>query len=435
MAHGRRGGTFFGWWVVLGTLAVTFVGAGIGFYCMGVFLDPLVKTHGWSKSEVSYAITLFFLTGGVLGVVVGRAVDTRGPRPVLLLGAAVMAASLFVLGHISALWQLYAVYAVMAVGYSCLSSITVSAVVARWFITRRARALSLTMTGTSLGGMLLVPLTTTVIADRGFAVATAGLALLSLCLVVPVAMLVIRHDPAEMELLPDGATAEVECGGAAARETVLPASQTRVWTRTEAMHTRAFWMITVAFALVLVGQTAYLVHQLSFLRTVIGTDKAALAVSATAGGSIAGRLFLGSFADRLDKRMLSIGCVLLQSASLVLIARSSSTILLYAGTLGIGLTMGNIYMMQSLLVGECFGLASFGTVFGLVSVLAQIGSAVGPTIAGTLFDATGSYRLSFIILSTGGLIAAALIVFARPASHHEALPVASPVLLHVPKRS
>ncbi len=415
MGQAQRARVFYGWWVALGTCAVSFVGAGIGFYCLGVFIDPLVKAHGWSKSEVSYAITLFFITGGVLGIVIGRVVDQRGPRFVLIFGAVEMAVCLFLLGHITALWQLYAVYAAMALGYGCLSNVTVSAVVARWFIHKRARALSLTMTGTSLGGVLLVPAATAVISTYGFTAATTLLGVLALGLILPVALFVIRRDPAQMGLLPDGYALTSLSQGREGAGPLGLAFQTRLWTRTEAMRTTAFWAITVGFALVLVGQTAYLIHQLSFLKGIIGAGQAAVAVSATAGGSVVGRLVMGTFADRLDKRRLAIGCVLIQSVSLMLVAHTESTVLLYAGTLGIGLTMGNIYMMQSLLVGECFGLASFGTVFGLVSVLAQIGSAIGPAVAGRLFDATGSYRLSFTLLSLIGLFAAVLIQFARPA--------------------
>ena len=108
--------------------------------------------------------------------------------------------------------------------------------------------------------------------------------------------------------------------------------------------------------------------------------------------------------------------MLIQTISLVIVATSTTRLGLYVGTLGIGLTMGNIYMMQSLLVGECFGIASFGTVFGLVAVLSQIGSAVGPTIAGTLFDATGNYRACFLALSVFGFVAAAVIATVRPSA-------------------
>jgi len=306
----------------------------------------------------------------------------------------------------------------MSCGYAGLSSVTVSAVVARWFVQKRARALSLMSTGTSLGGVLLVPATTALIGGPGFAAATLALAVLAVGLVVPLALFVIRHDPAELGLAPDG----YDQPHAPPRHSAALdlAFQRRVWTRREAAGTTAFWAITLAFGFVLVGQTAYLVHQISFLKTVIGKEQAALAVSVTAGASIVGRLIMGVYADRLDKRALAIGCVLVQSISLFVVAQTSSTALLYAGTLGIGLTMGNIYMMQSLLIGECFGLASFGTIFGLATVLAQIGSAAGPSVAGALFDATGSYRLSFVVLSTGGLIAAALILFARPAVGREA---------------
>jgi MFS family permease len=89
---------------------------------------------------------------------------------------------------------------------------------------------------------------------------------------------------------------------------------------------------------------------------------------------------------------------------------------LYLGTFAFGLTMGSIIMMQSLIIGECFGLFSFATVSGLAGLFTMSGAAFGPTIAGLIYDATQSYRIAFTIFAAMSMVAILVIFFARPSN-------------------
>jgi MFS family permease len=193
----------------------------------------------------------------------------------------------------------------------------------------------------------------------------------------------------------------------------------QVWSRIQAIRTVAFWSIVIAFLLALAGQIAFLVHQVSFLSQYLGAAGAATAVSITAGASIVGRLWLGTFVDRLDKRHVIMFCFLIQGAAVWTLARYHHVVILYLGTLAFGLTMGNIIMMQSLITAECFGLVSFATVSGLAGVFTMSGAAFGPTIAGLIFDATRSYRTAFTIFAALSAIAVFVIYFAKPPSPAE----------------
>ncbi|MBU2548578.1 MAG: MFS transporter, partial [Proteobacteria bacterium] len=186
------------------------------------------------------------------------------------------------------------------------------------------------------------------------------------------------------------------------------------WSAPEAMRTTAFWAIVVSFLLALGGQMTFLVHQVSFLSQYLGVSGAASAVSITAGASIIGRLSLGVFVDRLDKRRVAIACFIMQGVAVLAMAYSSHVAVLYLGTMIFGLTMGNLIMMQSLLVGECFGMVSFGTVSGAGGLFTMAGAAMGPMIAGVIFDATQSYRVAFTIFAVASVLAAVTVRYARP---------------------
>ena len=131
-AAGPHPKVFYGWWIVLGCTAILFVSSGIGFYGHGVILDPLRERYGWSKGVISSAVTLYFFTAGVIGLLMGRFIDGYGPRPVLILGSATMGIGFLLLSRVTRLWQLYAVYLLLAVGWSGTSLIPVGTLIANW---------------------------------------------------------------------------------------------------------------------------------------------------------------------------------------------------------------------------------------------------------------------------------------------------------------
>ena len=404
---------FYGWRIVLGGTAILFVSSGIGFYGHGAILDPLREHYGWSKGAISAAITLYFAASGTMGLVVGRLIDRYGPRLILVLGSVTIGVGFFLLSRVTQLWQLFAVYLLMSVGWSGTSLIPVNTLIANWFIRRRGFALGLTMTGLSLGGMVLVPLAVFLISRWGLPVTLPILGAAFWVVVIPMALLVIKSRPSDVGQFPDGDRSLLE-GREMKGARISYASQIRPWTRTEALRTTAFWAIVAAFLLALSGQIAFLVHQVSFLSKTLGTAGAATAVSLTAGASIIGRLFLGSIADRSDKRFLAMFCFLIQGGAVLLMAYNRQAAVLYLGTLAFGLTMGGIVMLQSLLIGECFGMVSFGTISGLSGMFSVTGAAFGPTIAGLIYDATQDYRIAFTIFAGASLLAMAAVFFARP---------------------
>ena len=404
---------FYGWWIVLAGTAVLFVSSGIGFYSHGVILDPLRNLHGWSKATISSAITLYFAAAGLNGFLIGRRIDRYGPKLVLVLGSLAIGTGYCLLSLITAKWQLYAVYLLMAIGFSCINLVPINTLIANWFIRRRGFAMSLANTGLSLGGIVLVPLASFVIVRWGLATALPFLGALACIVIIPMAFFVIKQRPADLNQFPDG-----EARRASTVEAEGPwlshAIQSRKWSLVEAMRTIAFWAIVSAFLLALGGQIAFLIHQISFLSRYLGTTGAATAVSITALGSIVGRLVLGTFVDRLNKRYVAAACFLLQGAAVFTLAYYHHVAILYLGTFVFGLTMGSILMTQSLIIGECFGLVSFATVSGFAGLFTMSGAAFGPTLAGVIYDATGNYQMAFAIFAVLSMIAMIVIFFARP---------------------
>ena len=248
----------------MGSMITLVFSSGIGFYSHGAILDPLRIHYGWSKGTISTALTMYFAVSGVLGMVVGQAIDRFGSKPLLILGSIITGIGFFLLSRITQLWQLFAVYLFLAVGTSCASPMTITTLIANWFVLKRGLAMGLTMSGLSLGGMVMVPFTVYLVSHWGLKTALPILGGMFCLVIIPIAAFLIKQHPADVGQFPDGrlkAPLSLDRSG----RRISPSPQMRVWTRGEAMHTPAFWAIVIAFFLAMTGQLAFLVHQVSFL--------------------------------------------------------------------------------------------------------------------------------------------------------------------------
>jgi sugar phosphate permease len=411
MAISKTPDRFYGWWIVLAGSIILFVSSGIGFYGQGVILDPLRNAHGWSKGTVSSAITLYFFLNGIVGFIIGRWMDRYGPKWFLVCGSAVFGIGLWSLNWIDSIPQLFLIYVVMAVGFCSTSLVPINMLITRWFIKKRGLAMSIANTGLSVGGVILVPLASYLIIHLGLDKALPILGGIYMLVMIPMAILFIKQQPSDVGQYPDGAERPKGDGGN--QKNTEDANQMRIWTRSQALKTVAFWSIALTFMLALGGQIAYLVHQVSFLGQYLGTQGAANAVAITAVASIVGRLFLGTFVDRCDKRHVTMVCILIQGLAVLTLAFYSHVVLLYLCTFAFGLTMGSIIMMQSLIIGECFGIPSFATVSGAIGLCCMPGAAFGPMIAGAIFDATQSYQGAFVLFAAASFVAMGIVYFAK----------------------
>jgi MFS family permease len=410
-----RSGFFYGWWVVVAGVVMLTLTSGIGYYGLGVFLPFLEKEFKAGSTLVSLGITTFFLVSGVAGPFTGRRVDLFGPRAVMVVGGVLFGLGLVGLALSQELWHTYLAYAVMALGFNGMGLVTVSAVVSNWFYIRRGLAIGLAMCGLSLGGVIIVPLTTTLISNFNWRVAAIALAGVVWITGIPLSLLLILRRPADMGLLPDGAKEPLKT---VSRKNATSAESD--WTLAASRRTLTFWAIAVGYLLVYLAQTGVLLHQLRFLtygtpaEGAISLQAASFAISATAVASIAGRLALGAVIDRLNPRWVAVAIILLQaSATTGLLFARGNIVMVYVSVFAFGLGTGCVVMLHSLLVSNMFGISSFGAIYGATMVITGLGTAGGPWLASFLFDWFGSYNIAFLLFATIDVLAAVAVAFAR----------------------
>lgn len=404
MTKNRNPGFFYGYIVVLVSFFIMIVADGL-FYSFGVFFEPVLKEFGWTRAATSGAYSLCMMIVGSMAIVTGRLNDRFGPR-ILLTGCGFFVGLGYLLmSQISAIWQLYLFYGlIVAIGMSAFLVPLLSTVV-RWFVKKRGLMSGITIAGVGLGIIIMPLLTSRLISIYDWRTSYAIVGIMAMVVIILAAQF-LKRDPGKIGQLPYG---EDE-----AKEEKLDLQATGFSLR-EAVHTRQLWLLcSISFCYYLCV-TIIMVHVVIHA-TGLGVSAlgAANILSIVGGTSIAGRVVIGSIADRIGSRLALIICFILMLIALawLLVIKEVWMFYLFAAIFGLG--YGGGAALKSPLTAELFGLSSHGLILGIAYFGDCFGGVIGPVLAGGIFDITGSYQLAFIVSIAASIIALILTLLLRP---------------------
>lgn len=409
-ADKRTGGerVFYGWVVVGVVLMMLAVAAGLAFYNMTVYLRALTTERGFSVGEVSGATAAFFLTSGIAGLPVARLIERYDARLTIAAGAVISGICLAFLGQVSALWQVYGLYVVFGIGFAGAGLVPATTLVTRWFTRRRSVALSVASTGLSIGGIVLTPLSAGLIGRHGLDAVSPWLGLAFVVGIVPISSLLIRTDPAAVGLGPDGDPP----APAPPLGTPVPAAQGVSYD--EARSSRFFVVVTAAYVLVMLAQVGGLSHHFNLVSERLDEGRAATAVSVVAATSVVARLIGGWAATRVSLRALTSGLMVVQGIALVTLAVGQGPVPLFAGSVALGVTIGNLLMLHPLLLAEAFGVRDYARIYSVSQLVMTAGVAAGPIVVGAVHDTLHGYGVALMLAGTASLVASIVLVASGP---------------------
>jgi MFS family permease len=388
---------FAGWIVVAAAFVVLMTNSGLAFYGLAVYLEALTSEQGFDTGSVSAATSVFFVVAGFAGRSVGRFIERHDPRWPIGAGTALCAVSLLLLGRVTEVWQTFAVYVLFGAGFAAAGIVPATTVVTRWFHRRRSVALSIASTGLSLGGLTLTVLASALIDDRGLRDATPLLALVYVVLVA-IALPFVWPDPVSRGLQPDGDVDPARTSAAAISGVAYAT----------AVRSRFFVLFSVAYVCFMGAQVGA-IAQLAKLGTErVDRGTGAMAVSVLALTSVVARLAGGVVAARAPLVRMTAAIGGAQALGLALLAFAASRSALLAATVLFGATIGNLLMLQPLVVAEAFGVRDYPRIFSLASLIMTMGIAGGPFLLGALHDAW-SYRVSYLVAAGVSVTGAAIL--------------------------
>lgn len=388
----QKNGLSSSWKVVAAGFLCMTVAAGIGWYVFPVYLTSIESALGANRTQMSLAVTVWAFVGGAFSPFVGRWIDKYGARKVMTAGTICQIVTTVLLGRMTSLWQLYALFILASLASVANTTLPVSAIVARWFDKSRGTVMGIALLGMGLGGFIMPKLAGFFLSHSGWRGGYLYFALILAALLIPITLWV-REKPAGTNTLQAG-----EARTAADVNTFGESLIYKSLSVAESARTRSFWTLSIGDFLIGLVFTTVIVHMVAF-----STDAGfSMASATTAYGAFnicnaLGILTFGAASDKIKIRRMMVFCYSVPAFSMFLLFGLHSLWPLYIFAVIFGVTGGGRSALWPLALGESFGVGEMGAILGWLNIPFMTGNAIGPYFAGYIYDVAGSYQNVFLL--------------------------------------
>ncbi len=406
---------YYGWYVVGAAAAINFANAAVAIAILSIFIIPIGNELGWTRTEIAGAASLGAILGAAFAPISGWVIDRVGSRVILVVGCIIIAAACLYLSVVQTLVGFYIVFTLARASELGITSVGTSTAIGKWFLLYRGRTTGLIFFAESAGIIILAPIIQMIIGAEGWRMAWVVLAGWMFAIGVIPSALFMRRQPEDMGLNVDGRVRNV------ASETGLPASNNNrdskeevSWSFAQALRTPTFWLLLISLFIVSIGTSGVGVHLVPHLiQQGLSSQSAVGAISVMFAAGALASVALGFAGERISPRILMVLTYLLVAFSIgiLLVADTIPETYLFAITSGTATTA--FFIMPFLLCSSYYGRASLGSIYGVSKAVQVGGLALGPVIAGLVYDTTGSYQGAFLWFGLLAFASSLLILIAR----------------------
>lgn len=374
---------FPGWIVAVACAVAVFAGASFQ-YTFGVFVKPLEDAFGWSRAAISGCVSIRNVISIICAIGFGSWYDKYGPRKFILAGIFLVGLSYLLASHITGLWELYFFFSLL-VGIG-VTSIYVPAVATttRWFGRNSSLPNGVVMSGYSVVQIILPPAATFLILHYGLPVCFIVMGI-GVWIIGMAAWCFIKAPSALCK------TAENNLSGTG------PTSRGGDETLCQVLQYPAMWLLMV------VNVTAYFNYQMTAIHVVpaamqlgIGAEAAAIILTLSGIGNTIGRIVIGALANRVGPIPVVNICMAMQAVCLFALSTARGLYVFYLSSIVFGFVYGGVLPTMPTICSLFFGTKAIGSIFSLINASQNLGAALGPLLAGYIFDTTRSYYAAFL---------------------------------------
>lgn len=378
-----------------GLLGCVAIGA---MFSLPVFLRPMSQDTGWSVTGISTAMTIGFLAMAVASMVWGGLSDRFGPRPVVLTGSAVLAASLALASRAESLAEFQLLFGLLVGAATAAVFAPMMACVTGWFDTQRGLAVSLVSAGMGMAPMTMAPLAAWLVTIHGWRTAMLIIAGIAAVVMIPAALLVRR--PPALDGGHPGPTADE------------PRSDMTV---RQAVRSPQFIILMLANFFCCATHSGPIFHTVSYAVTCGIPMIAAVSIYSVEGlAGMFGRIGFGLAGDRFGaQRVLVIG-LLAQAFGVLAYVFVGQLGGFYAVAVVVGFIYAGTMPLYAVIIRENFPLRMMGTIIGGTAMAGSLGMSTGPLLGGLIYDHFDSYALMYIGSWGMGLAAMLILMAFRP---------------------
>ncbi len=410
---------YFGW-VILAVCCI-FVTISYGIrLSFGVFFESLEQEFGWTRALTSSVFSVYMLLGSVFAILGGLATDRYGPKIVFMVTALFAFLGLLLTGRAVEPWHLFVNYSLLVAIGTGPTYVIATSTATRWFMKRRALALAITTSGVGLGSLFMVPVAAYFIASYGWRTAYLSQRFIAIIIMIPLSLLLKRAPPApDLSVLQEPEAINHGSPGSAGHE---PGDLSVA----QAVRTKNFWLLIIIWFFYSFCLFMVMTHIVRYAIDLgITPLQAASIISISGLANIPARILMGLVSDRFGRKRVALACASLMVAALMWLTQSSSLGMLYVFAAVFGAAYGGLSPPTTAIIGDTFGISHIGAIFGVLEVGWMSGAAVGPAVAGYLFDTTGSYHLAFRLAVAASVVIVVLVLFlkVRPVKARKKEPV------------
>lgn len=391
---------YYGWVIVALCLLLITNTYGIRF-SFGVFFKSLEHEFDLTRALTSGIFSVYMLLGSLSAFIGGWMADRYGPRIVCLIMGAFTFLGLALSSQVTALWHLFLSYSLLAAIGTGPTYVVATSTATRWFKERRGLALAIVTCGVGLGSILMAPVAAYLIENYEWRFSFLIIGLIALVIMIPCASF-FKKAPSEVMVLSEDKN----------QETVDPNSLERPkeatgFSLSQAFRARNFWLITSIWFCYSFCLFTVMTHIVPYATdSGIAPLQAASILSVLGFASIPSRILMGIASDRFGRKLAGLVAAVLMVAAMVLLIQASSLWMLYVFAAIFGAAYGGLSPSTTAIVGDTFGVRHIGAIMGTLEIGWVLGAALGPALAGYVFDTTGKYFLAFVF----GILVALIII-------------------------
>ena len=369
-------------------------------FAIGLLLHPMAHDLAWSRSTLSFSVTVFMVLSACALPLVGHLVDRFGARAVLAVSVLVAALALAAMSLIESPWEALLVYGVVfALGCAGTSITPVGVLLSRWYPHRMGMANSIAISGMGVGQLLVISVLAVQLTSLGWRGSFLALGVATLVCVLPFVLAMSRAEPSEQAPPPPppgtGTRAAAAGGGA---ETLR-----------EALASRRLQLLLVIY--VVCGFQDFLVatHMVAFaLDEGVDTLLAGNMLAFMGLTGLAGVLLAGVLNDRFGPALPTALCFALRIVLCTVLLLSREPVVIVGAALLYGVTFWMTAPLAVVFARESASIALLGTVSGLITMAHHVAGGIGALAGASIFDAYGSYTRAFVAMLVLSVVALGL---------------------------
>lgn len=390
---------FYGWRIVGGAFVSHLFIVGFFTYAFSLLVPPVREEFGVGLEQIMYAMTGMTVLNLFVSPVAGMLVDRFQVRWVMAVGALTCGAGLWLLSTVTSVTAFIAVFALTAsVATSLATTTATSAVISRWFTVSRGKALGIAAVGTSVGGAIVPKVMATWIGDEGWRAALEHMSFAVLLLMLPLVVLLIRGKPGDVGMMPEPAPGRAGT------------SNDEALTTGQILRSRGFWFLGICLGLLFSAYSGMMSNMGPYMANLgYPKDSAATLLMSVAIAGLVGKVLFGMAADKLTPKLSLEAAQVFAFSGFILLAIEPSYPLLILSCALIGLASGGMLPSWGAMMALIFGVQSYGRAMGLMGPVLTLCIMPSYSIAGRIFDSTGSFTVVFLTFA-GMLVPSALLL-------------------------